>query len=640
MIVPMKKVSVVLLEKERLESLEKLRKLGVVHLEKIEGSGDKLAAYKENYSNAVNALSILSEIKVPKNYRHPVHATASEKETAEVCAKVLSLAEQKKSLFEEIASDASELERFELWGEVNPADFSYLKEKGIPLVMYEIPAAAYSTIDSSVKTILVNAGKKDVRFLLWSENGERPDSLPPEAFEVPMPRCSTKELEAEIEKDNRELSEIEKSLLAATVHIPSVKAFEKTLETDIEFENVYSGINRENSGSDTSLAWISGYVPVDTFGELSSAAKKNGWALASADPEAEDDPPTKLRNSKLVSLIYPLTDFLGTVPGYREFDISGWFLLFFTIFFGMIFGDGGYGMLLLAADIALIIKTKKEGKPVSAGLGLLFLLSIATVAWGTITCTWFGLRMQYIPQWLKNLSVHPLSNAFTADYDNAPLTTKMNLQIFCFVLAIIQLSIAHIKCIIRDCKTLKCIGDFGSLIMLWGMFYIVLMLVVSRNVFTIGDGIHLGTVTLLPKIGTVSVSLVGAGFILSFIFANYEGSIGKSILESCKNIISVILGVVNVFSDIVSYIRLWAVALAGGAISDTVNTMAGPMLGHAALFLAFIILLVFGHGLNLILNVLSVIVHGVRLNTLEFSSHLGMAWSGYKYEPFSETAKK
>ena len=100
------------------------------------------------------------------------------------------------------------------------------------------------------------------------------------------------------------------------------------------------------------------------------------------------------------------------------------------------------------------------------------------------------------------------------------------------------------------------------------------------------------------------------------------------------------MGVVNVFSDIVSYIRLWAVGLAGAAISNTVNQMAGPMWGKLSLLLTFVILLVFGHGLNMILNVLSVIVHGVRLNTLEFSSHLGMSWSGFKYEPFSETVNK
>jgi V/A-type H+-transporting ATPase subunit I len=110
-------------------------------------------------------------------------------------------------------------------------------------------------------------------------------------------------------------------------------------------------------------------------------------------------------------------------------------------------------------------------------------------------------------------------------------------------------------------------------------------------------------------------------------------------VESLKNIISVILGIANVFSDIMSYIRLWAVGLAGGAIASTVNSMAGPMLGHLAFFIFGIVLLVFGHGLNVVLNVLSVLVHGVRLNTLEFSGHVGLTWSGYAYKPFAQRTK-
>ncbi len=634
MIVPMKKVSVVILEKEKQEALVKLRGLGVVHLDRIEGAGEKLAALKEDAASAVRTLSVLSEIKLPKNHKPDSVPALSDGKFVEKCAEVISLTEQKRFLFDEIASDAAELERFEKWGGVNPADFAYLAEKGIPLVMYEIPADKYSEIDKSVDTILVNSGKKDVRFLFLSKGSDRPEGLPPEAFAVPPPRCSTNELEAQIEADKKRISEIESELAANTAYIRQITAFKERLEKQIEFENVYSGMGKEDTGKDTALAWVSGYVPVDGFEKLASAAKQNGWALASDDPAAEDDPPTKLRNNKLVSLIYPLTDFLGTVPGYREFDISGWFLLFFTIFFGMIFGDGGYGMLVVLGAFALIIKTKKEGKSLNPGLGLLLMVGTATVVWGIVTCSWFGLGMDQLPSWIKAMSVPPLSNAYTQQYDgvHSQLTTDQNMQIFCFSLALIQLSVAHIKCFARDVKSLKAVGDLGSLFMLWGMFYIVLLLVVSGTIFSI-DRVAAG----IP-IGTIAVVFVGGGFAMSFIFSNYDGSIGKSVLESCKNIISVILGVVNVFSDIVSYIRLWAVALAGSAISGTVNQMAGQMWGHAVLFLAFVVLLAFGHGLNIMLNVLSVIVHGVRLNTLEFSSHLGMAWSGYKYQPFSETA--
>ena len=214
------------------------------------------------------------------------------------------------------------------------------------------------------------------------------------------------------------------------------------------------------------------------------------------------------------------------------------------------------------------------------------------------------------------------------------LTKDQNLQIFCFSLALIQLCVAHIKAAIRnakDKKGLKILGDIGSLLQLVGMFWVVLAMVVNGQVFPM-----LGYIGNIP-VGYIEVTLIAVGFAMSFVFANYEGSIGASVLESCKNIISVLLGVVNVFSDIVSYIRLWAVGLAGAAISETVNTLAGPILGHAILFIDAIVLLVFGHGLNMILNVLSVIVHGVRLNTLEFCTHIGMSWSGVKYQPFADS---
>ena len=163
-----------------------------------------------------------------------------------------------------------------------------------------------------------------------------------------------------------------------------------------------------------------------------------------------------------------------------------------------------------------------------------------------------------------------------------------------------------------------------------GIFYVVLSFVVNAQVFPIGL-----VISGIP-VGTVALVLVLTGFVMSFVFSNYNGSIGKSILESLKNIVSVLLGVVNVFSDIVSYIRLWAVGLAGAAISATVNELASPLLGNFLFMIIAIVLLVFGHGLNMILNVLSVIVHGIRLNTLEFSSHLDMSWSGHKFKPFEE----
>ena len=646
MIVPMKKVSLVILDKEKKEALKTLRKIGVVHLEKVEGKGEVLANYKNVSDTLFNASILLSEVKTDKKTFK--YETVSNEVALQKARRVLEIVDRKKELFDQISSATSELDRFAGWGELDPQDFEYLKEKGICLSLYEIPSDKMRLISDDVKTILLNTSKSVTRFLVLSDEPltERPEGLPPEAFSIILPDISTNKIIENIKSAKSELDSIQKEFNDSAKYLNSINEYYSSVQKDIEFENIYSGMGTEDLENENTLAWITGFVPVDSFDVLQKTAKENYWALASDDPAEEDAVPTKLKNNKLVSLIYPLTDFLGTVPGYNEYDISGWFLLFFTVFFGMIFGDGGYGLLVTLVSLILILKNKANGKS-SPMLSLVFLVGLATVAWGTVTCTWFGLTPEQLPSWLVNLSVTPLSNA--ADFKNGGqpyrlylswsdvgLTTGQNLQIFCFTLALLQLSVAHIKGIKRNLKnkSLKVLGELGSLVQLWGMFYVVLSMVVSSQIFPLNL-----VVNGIP-VGMTAILLVAGGFALSFIFANYEGSLGKSILESCKNIISVLLGVVNVFSDIVSYIRLWAVGLAGAAISNTVNTMAGPLMGHAILFIAAVLLLVFGHGLNMILNLLSVIVHGVRLNTLEFSTHLGMSWSGFKYEPFKETVKK
>ena len=642
MIVPMKKVSLVVLNNERKDALLQLKKVGVVHLEQIDGSSEQLSLYKEASNNAVAANAILSDIKVAKkkSFSSTVK-TLSNDEIIDKCKHIIDISDKKKKLLEEIASDAAEIERFANWGQVDIEDFAFLKEKGISFKMYEIPEDKYGLVDEKVTTICVNRIKKIVRFLLIDASEDRPEGLPPEAFEVPMPVLSTKDLAKRVEDNETEISKIEEELKAETVYISQIQDFKSNLESDIQFETIYSGMGQENSGKTTDLAWLTGYVPVDSFDKLKDCVTKNSWAMAASDPTEEDNVPTKLKNNKFVSLIYPLTDFLGTVPGYHEYDISGWFLLFFCVFFGMIFGDGGYGLLVTVASLVLVLKSLFQKKSVSPLMGLLLLLGLSTVAWGTVTCTWFGLKPEQLPTWLTSLSITPISNAAGSDYrlylpwnTEVGLTTGQNLQIFCFTLAFLQLSVAHLKGMARNRKSLKVLGEFGSLLQIWGMFYVVLSMVVSSALFPLGL-----VVNNIP-VGTIAIALVGGGFALSFIFSNYEGNIGASILESCKNIISVLLGVVNVFSDIVSYIRLWAVGLAGSAISNTVNEMAGPLLGHAITFIAFVALIAFGHGLNMVLNLLSVIVHGVRLNTLEFSTHLGMSWSGFKYNPFAEKENK
>ncbi|HZK20516.1 MAG TPA: ATPase, partial [Treponemataceae bacterium] len=354
MIVPMKKVSLVVLNSERKHVLKKLRSLSIVHLEQLEGSGEKLEALKADYKDIQKAKALLSDIALAKNSKFNKQKVVTIDETLEKTKKIFSLFEQKKELLNVIAANTKELDRLKKWGGVTPADFDYLSGKGVYLSLYEISNSKYLHISESVQTVFVNRDKSQTRFLLLTDDGIVPDAMPAEAFSIVMPTKSTSELSTEIEDSYKALDTIAQTLQSYCVYKDALdKALEKRA-THIEFENAYTGMWSDKDAEVTEvpafskdLAWVSGYLPAEKASILQKTAKENQWALLVEEPTEEDNNvPTKLRNNKLVSLIYPVTDFLGTVPGYHEYDISGWFLLFFTIFFGMIWGDAGYGALL------------------------------------------------------------------------------------------------------------------------------------------------------------------------------------------------------------------------------------------------------------------------------------------------------
>ena len=636
MIVPMKKVSLIIMGDQKSETLKRLRKLGILHIESVEGSGKKLEDLKERVSLLENALFTVSE----KKNKNAVQETVTAEAAVSAAKEIVALEDEKKLCVAERITLSAELDRLASWGELDPEALAALAEKGVDISLYELPKAAYDALGEGVKTLPLQKTKSSVKFLLIrsgsEEEAEIVDSL--KAYRLEMPAVSTAEIKEKIKALNARINGIDEKIASFAVYTDSIKKAVKACEKEIEFEVYATGMANEAVSADgKSVSYFTGYVEEENLESLKKTAKENAWGLLVEEPTQEDNVPTKLKNNKFVSLIYPLTDFLGTVPGYFEYDISGWFLGFILIFFGIIFGDGGYGLLISAVAGLLIGKSLLAKKPVPPAFLLVGLFGLSTIIWGTLTCTWFGLSPEQLPVWLQKLSVPVISNVY-ADKIWYPfwtngeygLTTAQNLQIFCFSLALVQLTVAHIKVAARNRKSIKILGDIGSIMQLLGIFYVVLSFVVNAQVFSFG--LVIGGI----PVGTVALVLVIAGFVMSFVFSNYDGSIVKSVLESLKNIVSVLLGVVNVFSDIVSYIRLWAVGLAGAAISATVNELAGPLLGNFLFMILAIVLLVFGHGLNMILNVLSVIVHGIRLNTLEFSSHLDMSWSGHKFKPFEE----
>ena len=444
MIVPMKKVFLVLLEAEKRQALKSLRKLGLVHLEELEGHSEELSFLKGEQSNLETALRLLQDLKLEKSVKPstPVEETDS----VVFADKVVSLFDEKSKAQSEIMRYQLELDRLSRWGGINLEDFAYLSEKGVHLHLYEIPSNKYATLPEDIETVFVNQDKNTARFMLFTKDENLP-ALPAEAFAVAMPEKSTSEMMANIKDLNARIAAIDSTLLATTSKIAFLKEAIKAKEKQVEFENAFSGMPSDNA-ENHALAWLTGYVPTENVEDVKKLAEAEKWGFAAVDPEADDPVPTKIKNNKLVSLIYPVTDFLGTVPGYTEYDISNWFLLFFCIFFGMIFGDGGYGLLVTVIALLMLLKSAAKGQKVSPMLSLVLLLGVATVGWGWATCTWFGLTPEQLRGiglgFLPDCSLKVLSNAFATLPDgsdkiwylpfgsqNAGLTTAQNLQIFC-----------------------------------------------------------------------------------------------------------------------------------------------------------------------------------------------------------------
>lgn len=622
MILPMKKLTLLVLDSEKQAALKILRNFGAVHIEKEAAASETLTELQGQYTKLLQAETLINDAKPKKSGKDAANSRtfSSEALFAEV-DEVLQFKAEQSDCIAAITKLTGDIETYAPWGNFEPDDIRNLAEKGIFLTAAELSEKSYAALPETVKTIRLASGKKTVRFILCTETTALPEGLPPDFHPLALPEQSPAAMRAELEKLRKQLPSYKEKIGAKAGILTALHTEMQRLSKEIEFETIHAGMTaiplEENTAEGRQpirLARLSGYVLAEKHQDFAGLAKANGWAFISDDPAEEDAVPTALRHNRFVQLLTPLTDFLGTVPGYREPDISLWFLLFFGIFFAMIFGDAGYGGILVLLSLIGIGKAKGKGQPAPLAMQMFLYLGLLTVVWGTATCNWFGIPVDYIPAWLKNCSVPAISNATEESIRNA------NLMLFCFTLGLVQLTIGHLISIVRNIRSPQILGHIGSIAMLCGMYVVVLSLVVSREQYQINQPVLIA---------------IGGGFALNFIFSNYQTGIGQSIIESFKNIITMFLGVVNVFADIMSYIRLWAVGLAGSAISATVNQMAGPALGSFLIFLG-VLLLFFGHGLNYIMNVLSVIVHGVRLNTLEFSNHVGLTWAGFKYEPFAE----
>jgi len=589
MIVPMKKVTIFVYEKEKDEALRKLRQLGALHIKNIKPPvAEDISVIEQKISNTeklINYINTFEQLKPQKEAKNP----------EEIVDKFVELTQKRDSLLNELEELRTYIQWFEKWGKVSLDSIKELEKYGIYIHLYTVDKSYLKKIPADKNIFIVNQDKFNVYLALIGQNPE--DRL--ELKEEIIPQVNPDDIYNRYNQLELELQKINKELADFTAYKEILEKYHAELLKNHEFNLVRYGM-----GSEERIAFLQGFCPTDNVPEISKNADKNGWGFIVEEPDDPSEVPTLIRNPKWIRIIDPVFKFMGTLPGYHETDISFWFLIFFSIFFALLIGDAGYGLTFLLATF--LLRKKYKSAP-SEPFTLFYLLSATTILWGSLSLTFFGYvidvnKVVFIPKFIGKV------NSYIRDNNNMMFIT--------FLIGVIQLSLAHLINALRIINTLKAISEIGWIFIMWGLFFVAGGLVLNN-----------------PMPGfTVYLFLIG--FILAGCFANPQKNILKGILSGIGNLP---LSIISAFSDIVSYIRLFAVGLATVIVASSFNDMAlGAGISNPIAGLISALILVFGHGLNILLGLMAVIVHGIRLNMLEFSGHLNMEWSGKPYKPFKE----
>ncbi|MBQ6314563.1 MAG: hypothetical protein IJI11_03040 [Mogibacterium sp.] len=607
MIEKMKMVHIVTSASNKQEMLKGLRDIGVMHLAEKQSADREVTERFQNLSKTANTL---------KEYADPKQKGSTEilsdAEFNKMYSDVQDALDQKSNLGQTISAANAEIDRVREWGDFSPEDVKALRADGYDFHFYRMGEKEFqaAAADENIRMFrLKPVGKMATAAVL----GTLPAEI--QATEFVLPEKSMSELQQDIAAAQDGIEACNKTLKSASVYDASFKA--EMLKTQNEMN--FSAVNA-TAQSDGDFVWLSGYVPEVDLDKFKAMAAEKTCAWAVEDVADDDDKiPTKVRYNKVSKYIQPVFDILGILPGYREQDISLWFFLFFILFFAMIIGDGGYGLLILILTIALTVM-KKGTKDVRF---LLYVLSIATVIWGAITGTWFGMESAMNIPFLKAMVI-PTFATYPEVFGLEANVPQNMIMKFSFSIGAIQMVLGSFIAIKDKLpkKDLSWIANAGWAVAVIAMYLLSLNLVIHEDI------------NLVPVFG-----LIGVAFVLVLLFGGMspDKTFGQGLKAGLANAFTDFLDTISCFGNVMSYIRLFAVGMAGVAISQSFNGIAAGM--HGPLIILGVLVVLIGHALNIIMCFLSVVVHGVRLNVLEFSGQVGLEWTGLPYEPFKELNK-
>lgn len=581
MITQMKKYTFLVFHREYEAFLEQLREVGVVHVtEKAAGMAED-AHLQELLAKADNARKLIAQ-GAPDQ-----------------------LLQEKTALESRIAATQKEVNKMAIWGDFSAERIAQLKEAGYTLRYFTCPKKLFQE-----EWGIVVAEQGAMVYFVQVNNA---DDAPEACQEQYLNEKSAADLQKDVEGLNGLLvAQNARIELWAKENIPALENELNELQQQIDWKRVTLNTASEADGS---LKVLEGFCPIDQVAALDAMLQKQEVYYQAEDPTAEDNTPIKLRNNKFTQLFESLTGMYGW-PNYGEFDPTPILAPFFLLFFAMCMGDCGYGILLII--IGLLIAKKKLNIAMFEGLGpIITVLGVGTTVVGFFLGTFMGIDLynaEWVPQALKNVMIK--GNVMGYDIQ---MVLAICIGVFHICLAMVVKAICYTKQF-----------GFKENIATWGW----LLLVVGGLIVAI-----LGLTVLPENVFKWALITVGAVSALAIYIFNTPGrnpliNIGAGLWDT-YNMATGILG------DVLSYIRLYALGLAGGMLGAAFNNlglmvMGGTTEGATWQWLPFVLILVLGHVLNLAMSALGAFVHPLRLSFVEYFKNAGYEGKGTLYQPFKK----
>ena len=597
---------------EKESFLEQLQELGVVDVTRSVKPVDQDSA--EMLAKATMAKKTI-EFLEGIDYTKDADYEAIAKTTTEIEGNPVEFVEGCKTRISTLESDLAnalkQVNARQPWGEFDKAALDGLADLGYKVRYYSVDEKRFSPEWAELYPLqIVSEDNKKVWFVTVSPKDEA-YSFPIQ--ETAAPEGTAAQSQAKAEEIKEDIIRCKAGLMNAKDYIPAIK---ESCNSDLVELDRYLADNAAVGAAEDMLTVFTGFAPAENDAELVEAFDKMGFLYIKEDAVQEDNPPIKLKNNWFTRQFEVFTEMYG-MPVYTEFDPTPIVAPFYLLFFAMCMGDAGYGIILLLFGLLLSKGILKVG--MFDGLGnIISLLGAGTIVVGTVLGTFFGVSLYdaaWVPQWLKSCMIVGETEIPGIGILNIQMILAMGIGIFHICLAMTVKAICYTK-------------RFGikENIATWGW----LLLIVGGVVLAL---LGVGKV-LSPEAMKWAVIGVGGISALAIYIFNTPGrnpliNIGAGLWDT-YNMATGILG------DVLSYLRLFALGLAGGMLGQAFNNLACTVKGDSPVtWLPFVLILVIGHVMNIMLSGLGAFVHPMRLTFMEYFKNAGYEGKGAAYNPLT-----